>query len=108
MEQLRFLETHGDIFIGGKNLGKKHRPQMLAGLAIEWDQKNRWCLLTWNGETGRILEGNCAYMVPEVGKVVELPVNEHKTEHVEGRKRAQVSTPMGHVFEGPGKGKVRQ
>lgn len=106
MEELSFLETHGNIFIGGKNLGTKHNPRLLKGLDIKWDNDNRWCLLTWNNETGRILEGNCAYMVPGTGN--KVPVNQHKTEHVEGRKRAQVSTPMGHVFEGPGKGKTKQ
>lgn len=108
MEDVRFLETHGEIFLGGKNMGKKHSPKRLTGLSLQWDEVKRRCEMKWNGELGYILEGNVAYWVPEIGPKVGIPTNEHRTESVEGRKRAQVSTPMGHVFEGPGKGKVRQ
>lgn len=108
MEDVRLLETHADIFLGGKNMGKKHRPKNMTGLIVKWDGDKRHCLMTWNGETARIPEGNIAYWIPEAGEPLEAPKNEHKTESVDGRKRAQASTPMGHVFEGPGKGKTRQ
>ena len=102
--EVRFLETHGDIFLGGKNHGKKHRPS--AGLTIKWNEKDERAEMTWNGEVGWVFTGNIALLVP--GKAVELPKNEHATESLAGRKKAQVATPMDHVFRGEGHGKVKQ
>lgn len=103
MEQLRFLETHGDIFVGGKNHGKKHRPT--PNLKLEWDDSQKCAFLTWNGERGRIPESNINVSV--AGEPAKLPKNEHKTSDVNEFKKAQVETPMSHVFEGRGRGKTR-
>lgn len=102
MSEVRFLETHGDIFVGGKNHGKKHRPK--AGLKIEWDEEKKAAFLTWNNERGRIFDSNINLLVE--GAPVELPKNEHQTHDVTKIKSAQVSSPMGHVFEGQGAGKT--
>lgn len=81
-------------------------------MILQWDPKEKWFEVTWdNGKhgprTGYVFTNNVAFWEP-VGKPIETPKNEHKTETVDGRRRAQVSTPMGHVFEGPGAGKTRQ
>lgn len=106
MQDVRFLELHTELFHAGKNFGKKLVPKATSGLKLQWDSKERWFEVTWNGRSGYIFSTNAAFMELEVGDVIELPKNDHKTEHVEGRRRAQVSTPTGHVFEGEGKGKV--
>lgn len=111
--KIRFLETHGDLFIGGKNLKNKHRTKSLTtntetGLEMEWNEEKERVEITWNAETGWVFPSNIALLVPEIGKVIDPPKNEHRTESVEGRRRAQVSTPTGHVFDGAGKGKTRQ
>lgn len=103
MESVRFMETHGDIFCGGKNHGKKHRPK--AGLKLSWDEKKQSAFLSWGGETARIFATNINVLVE--GEPVQLPANEHKTTDINKFKTAQVSTPMGHVFEGKGRGKTR-
>lgn len=100
---VRFLETHGDVFVGGKNHGKKHRPK--DGLLLEWDEKKQCAFISWNNETARIFPANINVLVE--GEPVVLPVNEHRTTDVTKFKTAQVSTPHGHVFEGPGRGKTK-
>lgn len=103
MTDIGFLETHNDLFIGGKNLGKKHRPR--NGLELKWDEKKQCAFVTWNKETGRVFTPNINVLIE--APQAEAPKNEHKTTDVNKFKTAQVSSPMGHVFEGPGAGKQR-
>jgi len=105
---VRFLECHTDVFHAGKNFGKKLAPNKLSGMKLSWDPKEKWFELTWQNRTGFIFSNNCAFFELEDDQVIDVPKNEHKTESIEGRRRAQVSTPTGHVFEGEGKGRIRQ
>ncbi len=102
MTEIRFLETRSEIFVGGKNHHNKHRPSPV--LKLEWDEDRRCAFLTWNGERGRIPESNINLLVE--GAPTPLPKNEHKTSDIVKFKTAQVSSPMGHVFEGEGAGKT--
>jgi len=106
MQDIRFLETHTDVFFNGKNFGKKLKPSEI--LKLKWDSGNRWVDIYWNGRIGHIMESNIAFFESDDGRIIEEPKNEHRTEHVAGRKKAQVATPMDHVFRGEGHGKVRQ
>lgn len=108
MKNVRFLELHTELFHAGKNFGKKLIPTSLLGMTLQWDEKEKWFEITWNGRKGYIFMNNCAFWEELDEVIVELPKNEHRTEALEGRRRAQHSTPMDHVFEGKGHGKVRQ
>lgn len=111
MEQVRFLHVYEDVFHAGKNFGKKLTTKNVEGLEIIYDKmevEEKRFKLTYQGRTGYLGRTNIAFWEPESSQPIITPKNEHKTEHVEGRKRAQVSTPMDHVFEGRGHGKVRQ
>ncbi len=105
--EVRVLKMHSSLNHAGKNFGETVEPAKLTGCKLTWDAKKSWFEITYNNRTGYIFANNVSYWEPLVGEVVSI-VNEHKTEHVDGRRRAQVSTPMGHVFEGPGAGKTRQ
>ena len=106
MTEIRFLETHGEVFFAGKNFGKKFLVKSIPGLKLQWDEQKRRVVVNWKDRIGWIFEGNCAFLEPEEGIAPVTPINEHRTENVEGRRRAQVSTPTGHVFEGEGAGKT--
>jgi hypothetical protein len=112
MLEIESIEFHDDIFHAGKNFGKKigygtGRP--VEGLKMEINEERTLVLIHYMGRTRELpTYGNAKGWELKRKDQKPEPKNEHKTESVEGRSRAQVSTPMGHVFEGPGKGKTKQ
>lgn len=107
MIPIRFLETHTEIFHAGKNHGKKFSLDKPTDRIIEYDPKTEEFCLTWNKRKAYIPKHNVVIYEPVTDEVVETPVNVHHTEDKRKRAGAQVSTPMGHVFEGQGAGKKR-
>jgi hypothetical protein len=107
MTDYSLLVLHTELFVGGKNFGTKIRPNLHQGLELVWDDGKQCFLVTYNNEVATVRNGNIAYDVKKLSKAKPDPVNEHKTESVHGRRKAQVSTPHGYVFEGEGKGKTK-
>lgn len=99
---IKFAELHNPLFLGGKNHGVKLDPGKTHGLELFYDRKEKELLIHWGKHVGIIPSSNIACMeegLPEV----KAPQYTHPI--VAGIASAQVSTPFGHVFEGPGKGR---
>lgn len=111
MIELESIEFHTEVFHAGKNFGKKlghGTGRGIDGLKMEADDAKEWITLTYKGRKREIpVFGNVASWERKRANAESEPKNEHKTMDVNKIKTAQVSTPMGHVFEGPGKGKTR-
>lgn len=111
MIEIESIEFHNDVFHAGTNFGKKigyGTGKSSDGVKMEATDDRTWLYLHYKGRTREIpVFGNVASWEVKRANPPREIVNEHKTETLEGRRRAQVSTPMGHVFEGPGKGKVK-
>ncbi len=106
LRDVRFLETHNDIFHAGKNFGKKHGTggRFIQDLSVKYDEDKQWFEFRYGGRIGYIFINNCAFWEPEQETQAPVVVNEHKTDDKSKRSRAQVSTPQSHVFEGRGAG----
>lgn len=110
MQDARLLKTHTEVFHAGKNFKNTITEKDIKdfGLTLRWDPKERRFEMVYLNRLGYISENNVAFWEPVQETQAPVIKNEHKTESIEGRRRAQVSTPTGHVFDGEGKGKVRQ
>lgn len=100
---LCFVELHNPLFHAGKNFGVKLNPGKLSGLKLWWDNEMRFLIVEWEGRTSLLPESSMQSMEQGEAKV---PIAQHTHPIVAGIQ-AQVSTPFGHVFEGPGKGKSK-
>lgn len=107
MIPIRFLETHTEIFHAGKNHGKKFSTDRPTDKILEYNPETKEFCLTWNNRKAYIPMHNVVIYEPVTDVPVIVPKNEHHTQDTRKIKTAQVSTPMGHVFEGPGRGKKR-
>ncbi len=109
---LTYAELHTALFLSGTNLGLRlnvapstpghNRPGYRAGLTLIYDRDEKELLVTFNGETAIIPTTNVVSMVAGI-------VEEKKIENPlvpQGKVEAQASSPMGHVFAGPGAGKT--
>ncbi len=99
---LKFCELHNAMFLAGKNFGLKLDPTKIVGLRLEYDRKEKELLVYWADEVGIIPSSNIAVMVP--GKVEVRVESLHPI--VQGKLKAQASSPLDHVFAGPGAGKT--
>ena len=105
-------DLHDVIFVGGKNLTGKldARPKGTAGLKLQWDEEEDELVVTYQGETGRMPHTGVKIYFTSEGNEKHSglkEVNVHQTQHANPAARgAQVSTPQGHVFAGPGAGKT--
>jgi len=108
MQDIRQLRVHGTFNFGGKNFPETIVTKQISGLKLQWDPKEKWVEISYNDRHGKIFQGNCAVMEIEDGTEITVPVNEHHTQDIRKIGEAQVSTPHGYVFEGPGKGKTGQ
>lgn len=109
MLEIDSIEFHSDVFHAGVNFGKKlgrGTPKDSADLKVEIDEKRTFVKLTYKGRVREFPSLSAFSWEVKGDKIPEVPKNEHKTESVEGRRRAQVSTPTGHVFDGEGAGKT--
>lgn len=99
MKQVVFAELHSPLFLNGKNFGQKLWSK--AGLELIYDQEEKELLATYMGKTAHLPSTSVHSWeegVPVQLAVIEEPIVPKK------KIQAQVSTPTGHVFEGPGKG----
>lgn len=101
--QLKFAELHNSLFLAGKNFGLKLDPGKIAGLDLKYDRQEKELLVYWEGEEGIVPSSNVACMVTGTPTKRAIQIT-HPI--VAGIQSAQVSTPFGHVFEGPGAGKT--
>jgi hypothetical protein len=123
MEQmnLRFVELHTPLFVGGTNLGAKLDSRKRTGLRLVRDFKNQELIVIWNQELSQIpWNSNVANSIAfkkDQEKILEtlipaeinvLPYAAQQSHPMTaGIGSAQVETPFGHVHAGPGKGKTR-
>lgn len=111
MIEIVSIEFHTDLFHAGVNFGKKiglGTAKNIAGIKMETNPEKTWVFFHYNDRTREIpVFGNVASWELASKKIPAPPKNEHKTDDVAGRRRAQVATPMDHVFRGEGHGKVR-
>lgn len=112
MIEIESVEFHTELFHAGTNFGRKvgkGTQKDLPGVKIQASDDKAWLYFNWNGRTREIpVFGNVASWEVKRKDAPPAPVNEHKTHDSTKIKSAQVSSPMGHVFEGPGKGKTKQ
>lgn len=112
--ELRFAELHAPLFISdekhqGKNFGMKLDHIKHRGIKLEYDREAQELLVSWEGREAIVPLTNVISMQPlkaEPAKVVRLPETAVAAPKV--KATAQVSSPQGHVFEGPGKGQTGQ
>jgi hypothetical protein len=113
--ELRFAELHAPLFMSdekhlGKNFGMKLDHVKHRGIKLEYDREAQELIVTWEGREAIVPLTNVVSMQPAVAppaKVVKLPETASPVAP-KAKATAQVSTPQGHVFEGPGKGQTGQ
>lgn len=98
-----WAELHSPLFLAGTNLGLKMDPSKRQGLVMEFDEEKCHLYVQYNGATARVPEPSILSMVE--GEL-KKPIKETPPPYVKKVVTAQVSTPQGHVFEGPGAGKT--
>jgi hypothetical protein len=118
MIDLDFIELHSPLFFAGKNWGTKisatSNTGTTTGLKLSYDKEEKEIHLVY---------GTKMTMIPREAAGNITPINpkdfghDIKTDHTKPKthkshamtaniNKAQVSTPMGHVFEGLGAGKT--
>ncbi len=109
--EIIWAEVHSPIFMGsgpgpGINLGQKLDPKARKGLKLEYDEVKRHLYVTLDQKTVRVPETSVLSMVegPITPAVAEVITKLNATGF--DPNAAQVETPTGHVFAGPGKGKT--
>lgn len=107
MQNIYRIEFHSPLFHAGKNFTNKVEVHRIPGLEIKYDEAPRLFYVEYLGRTAVIPESSAFLWEFTPEKPPAEVVNEHKTHDVGKIKSAQVSSPMGHVFEGPGAGKAR-
>lgn len=108
LKYIHRIEFHAPLFFAGRNFGTKVEVNKIDGLSIGYDEKYGLFKISYNGKLATASDTS-AFLWELVEDQPESPeiVNEHKTSDIGKFKTAQVSTPHGHVFEGPGKGKTK-
>lgn len=108
MLNLKFIETHSDLFMAGTNMGKKIdvTAHKFRGIYLQYDPKNEFYLVWFKNELSRLPKTSVHNDIP-------LDVKDTKYEHpkfeIETKApqatptanpsiTAQVSTPHDHVF----------
>lgn len=102
-----WAELHAPLFLAGTNLGQKQDPKKRTGLSMEYCENKRHLYVTYNGQTARIPETSVLSMV-ESNEAKEMDEKIAKMALAAKYGDAQVSTPMSHVFAGPGAGQTGQ
>ncbi len=115
--ELRFAELHAPLFISdekhqGKNFGMKLDHVKHRGIKLEYDRDAQELLVTWEGREAIVPLTNVISMQPATtapATVIKAPINTKQSPGSPlAKASAQVATPQGHVFEGPGKGQTGQ
>lgn len=90
--------------ITGKSLGDRLDTRTSRELKLEWDDETKELAITWGGRTGYAVSSNVKSYFP----FEAIPIQSAAPAPPKLEKRtAQVSTPMDHVFAGPGAGKTK-
>lgn len=101
---------HNTFLLNGKNFGPTVEARKISGLEMVYDdvEKQLWFTYktTMATRTGFAPEPNISFLVPEQGPALE--VVEPPPPPPKGKIKAQASSPVGHVFEGPGHGLTGQ
>lgn len=103
-----FIEVHDSTYRhpNGKGFGKCITVKQHQDLKVEYEEKRDLFFITWKGVVTKMSGINVVqWRDPETDGDVVVIENTHHTEDKKKRPSAQVSTPMGHVFEGQGAGK---
>jgi len=103
MIDLEFAELHAGLFIAGTNLEKKLDPNKRPGLKLAYDENKHHLYVTWKDKTMMVPSSNIVGIVE--GKIEPKNENQHKPQTIP-KFSAQVESPIGHVFSGPGAGKT--
>lgn len=122
MIELEFAELHSPLFLGGRNLGMKLDGKRYAGIGLSYDRVEKELVVDWNDKQAIVPTSNVVSMWPryifheehdeyEITAIQEDKEDVLKSAEAPKRGRpprptAQVQTPMGHVFMGPGHGKT--
>lgn len=96
---------HNTFLLAGKNFGPTVERAKISDLEMVYDDQEKQLWFTYKGKVGFAPEPNISFLVPEQGpalQVVEPPPAP------KGKVKAQASSPVGHVFEGPGHGQTGQ
>lgn len=103
MTRLNFIELHNDLFHAGKNHGKKlfHK----EGKELFYNDKKGWFEVSYNNRIAKIPMSAVQSWEDELLFLEAVVVASPSPMDTRRIKSAQVSTPMGHVFEGEGHGK---
>lgn len=112
--EIEWAELHAPLFLAGTNLGQKLDPKKRSGLKMMYDEDKRHLYVIYNAQMARVPETSVLSMVES--KTVQtlkekIAEGEAALAHVPIHFRAdaaQVSTPMSHVFAGPGGGQTEQ
>ncbi len=104
MTPIKFATLHDPVFIGGKNFDTKLDLDRYVGLKLEYDEDRKELQATWNGETSCTTTNVKSFVR---GEFVSKRIQQVSHPQVMNIGGAQVETPHGHVFAGPGKGKTK-
>jgi hypothetical protein len=102
--KLEFAELHKPLFLAGTNMKEKLHSLRDGDPELIYDREEKELLVTYKGKMAIIpVFGSVSSMTPAgTTKITPLPAPPPPGKKV----NAQVSTPMGHVFEGQGAGQT--
>lgn len=97
---------HAPYFhITGMNLGERLDTRQRKDLKATWDTEEKEMTVEFQGRVGMIPESNVKSYFP-YNNVTPIVEEKKKDEAPREKIKAQASSPTGHVFAGPGGGKV--
>ncbi len=104
---MKFVELHSPLFHSGTNLGSKLEPAKRQSLALQFDSKKELLYVWLNHHVSVLPLSSVHSMTPYLSEdmgIEEPPARLSLAAMQQGftPKKAQVSTPQSHVFEGPG------
>lgn len=112
IHSVKYLVLHESVLVAGMTLGPRLDPKVKSGIKIEWDDDRQVIIISHGKEQHFSPLSNVKMLTvgePEVVKVDPLAAQKAVVEDLNVRKKitAQVSTPHGHVFDGPGAGRTK-
>lgn len=106
--KIKTAYLHNTFLLSGKNFGPTIESEKITGIDMVYDQIEKELWLTYKGITGFAPSTNVSFLVPLQTALENVLQSEPPTIQSRAKKTAQVSTPTGHVFEGPGHGQTGQ
>ncbi len=103
---LEYVELHSALFLSKKNLGLKLDPIKIPGLKLSYDRPNQEVLVEYGGKVAIVPFTNVVSMIEGDPALKEEKLPEPQFTTAVPRSGAQVDSPQGHVFKGPGHGKT--